>query len=203
MSLLFLPIAALVTVTIAALLFRYALVRAFQRWTRDWNEGRLVVRAIRVPSIFWCVVLGQFVALQMVELQPRLAGQIQTVLELAIILSVTITAASVLGSLVAAASERHALAVGVTAPDHVERVLVEEATAAVGQVPRLLGDPPPAARLIPGFGDYSLDFTLACQAHSFVDQFTIQHELRKRILKRLRAEDIAMPSPPMMRPARS
>ena len=38
-------------------------------------------------------------------------------------------------------------------PDHVERVLVEEATAAGGQVPRLLGDPPPAARLIPGFGD--------------------------------------------------
>src|SRR5262249_57165313 len=112
MSLLFLPIAALVTVTIAALLSRYALVRAFQRWTRDWNEGRLVVRAIRVPSIFWCVVLGLFVALQMVELEPRLAGQIQTVLELAIILSVAITVASVLGSLVATASERHALAVG-------------------------------------------------------------------------------------------
>src|SRR5262249_8139752 len=112
MSLLFLPIAALVTVTIAALLSRYALVRAFQRWTRDWNEGRLVVRAIRVPSIFWCVVLGLFVALEMVELQPRLAGQIQTVLELAIILSVTIAVASVLGLLVAAASERHALAVG-------------------------------------------------------------------------------------------
>jgi small-conductance mechanosensitive channel len=336
MSLLFLPIAALVTVTIAALLFRHALARALQRWTRHWDEDRLVVRAIRVPSIFWCVVLGLFVALQMVELQPRLAGQIQTVFESAIILSVTITVASVLGSLVAAASERHALAVGVTGifrtsvqlvvlivgglvilgslgiaitpiltalgvggvavalalqdtlsnlfagihlladrpirvgdyvrlsaddvegrvldvgwrstrirmpqnsvaivpnthvaesvitnfdldstrigvtirvgvsydadPDHVERVLVEEATAAVGQVPRLLGDPPPAARLIPGFGDYSLDFTLACQAHSFVDQFTIQHELRKRILKRLRAEGIAMPSPPMMRPARS
>ena len=294
-SLLFWPVAALVTVTIAALLFRHALVRAFRRWTGHRHETKLILQAIRVPSMSWCVVLGLFVALQIAELPPRLAAQIQVVLESAIILSVTITVASVLGSLVAAASERHALAVGVTGlfrtsvrlvvlvvgavvmlgslgiaitpiltalgvggiavalalqdtlsnlfagihlladrpirvgdyvrlsahdveghvldvgwrstrirmpqnsvvivpntlvaesvitnfdldstrigvtirvgvgydadPDHVERVLVEEATAPVGQVPRLLGDPP-------------------CQAHSFVDQFIVQHELRKRI----------------------
>jgi len=335
-SLLFWPVAALVTVTIAALMFRHALGRAFRRWTGHRSETKLFLQAIRVPSMLWCVVLGLFVALQIANLPPRLAAQIQVVLESAIILSVTITVASVLGSLVAAASERHALAVGVTGlfrtsvqlvvfvvgglvmlgslgisitpiltalgvgglavalalqdtlsnlfagihlladrpirvgdyvrlaahdveghvldvgwrstrirmpqnsvvvvpntrvaesvitnfdldstrvgvtirvgvsyeadPDHVERVLVEEATAAIGQVPRLLGDPPPVARLIPGFGDYSLDFTLACQAHSFVDQFAVQHELRKRILKRLRAEGIAMPSLPAMRPARS
>jgi small-conductance mechanosensitive channel len=78
-------------------------------------------------------------------------------------------------------------------------VLVDEATRAVGQVPGLLGDPPPAARLIPGFGEYSLDFTLVCQVARFVDQFTVQHELRKRLLKRLRAEGIAMPLPTAVR----
>jgi small-conductance mechanosensitive channel len=335
-SRLFWPIAALVVVSIAALLFRHALVAGFRRWTGHRNEDSLFLQAIRVPSMLWCIVLGLFVALEMADVPPRLAAQIQVVLESAIILSVTITVTGVLGSLVAAASERRALAVGVTGlfrtavqlsvlvigglvllssigiaitpiltalgvgglaialalqdtlgnlfagihlladrpirvgdyvrlsaenvegrvldvgwrstrirmlqnnvvvvpnkrvaesvitnfdldesrmavairvgvgydadPDQVERVLVEEARGAVGQVPGLLGDPPPVARLIPGFGDYSLDFTLTCQARAFVDQFVVQHELRKRILKRLHAEGIALPLPPVMRRATS
>ena len=329
-SRLFWPAVALVMVAVAALLFRHALVVVFRRWTGHRTEDSLFLKSIRVPSMLWCIVLGLFVALEMADLPPRLGAQIHIVLEAAIILSITITAAGVLDSLVAAAGDRRALAVGVTGlfrtsvrlavlvvgglvllsslgiaitpiltalgvgglavalalqdtlsnlfagihlladkpirvgdyvrlsvenveghvvdvgwrstrirmlqnnvvvvpnkrvaesvitnfdldearmavsirvgvgydvdPDHVERVLVDEATRAVGQVPGLLADPPPAARLIPGFGDYSLDFTLACQARSFVDQFTVQHELRKRILKRLRAEGIAMPSPPL------
>jgi len=333
-SRLFWPAAALIMVSIAALLFRHALVAAFRRWTGHTNEDSLFLQAVRVPSMLWCVVLGLFVALELADLPPRLASQIQIVLESAIILSVTITVAGVLGSIVAAASERRALAVAVTGlfrtavrlsvlvvgglvllsslgiaitplltalgvgglaialalqdtlanlfagihlladrpirvgdyvrlsvenveghvldvgwrstrirmlqnnvvvvpnkrvaesvitnfdldetrtgvsirvavgydadPDQVERALVEEARAAVGQVPGLLGDPPPVARLIPGFGDYSLDFTLTCQTRRIVDQFLVQHELRKRILKRLRAEGITIPMPPVMRRA--
>src|SRR3990167_8947075 len=78
-------------------------------------------------------------------------------------------------------------------PDHVERVLLEETRAAVGQVPGLLGDPPPFVRFIPGFGESSLDFTLICQVATFVDQYVVQHELRKRILRRFRAEGIEIP----------
>lgn len=333
-SRLFWPAAALIMVSIAALLFRHALVAAFRRWTGHTNEDSLFLQAVRVPSMLWCVVLGLFVALELADLPPRLASQIQIVLESAIILSVTITVAGVLGSIVAAASERRALAVAVTGlfrtavrlsvlvvgglvllsslgiaitpiltalgvgglaialalqdtlanlfagihlladrpirvgdyvrlsvenveghvldvgwrstrirmlqnnvvvvpnkrvaesvitnfdldetrtgvsirvavgydadPDQVERALVEEARAAVGQVPGLLGDPPPVARLIPGFGDYSLDFTLTCQTRRIVDQFLVQHELRKRILKRLRTEGITIPMPPVMRRA--
>jgi small-conductance mechanosensitive channel len=80
-------------------------------------------------------------------------------------------------------------------PDHVERVLVDEATRAAGEVPGLLSDPPPLVRLIPGFGPYSLDFTLICQVATFVDQYTVQHELRKRILRRFQAEGIEIPFP--------
>ena len=78
-------------------------------------------------------------------------------------------------------------------PDLVERLLVEEASRAVGEVPGLLAEPAPTARLIPGFGDLSLDFTLACQVSSFTDQFVVQHELRKRILRRLAAEGVQIP----------
>src|SRR5438477_577820 len=80
-------------------------------------------------------------------------------------------------------------------PDHVERVLVDEATRAAGQIPGLLAEPAPFTRLIPGFGESSLDFTLTCQVASFVDQHLVQHELRKRLLRRLRAEGIEIPYP--------
>ena len=331
---LFWPVVALVVVTVAALLFRNALILGFRRWTgQRTTEDSLFLQAIRLPSLLWCVVLGLFVAIEMAELPPRLAVQIHAVLEAAIILSVTMTVAGVLDSLVAAASERRALAVGVTGlfrtsvrlvvlvvgglvllsslgiavtpiltalgvgglavalalqdtlsnlfagihlladkpirvgdyvrlsaenveghvvdvgwrstrirmlqnnvvvvpnkrvaesiitnydlgetrmavlirvrvdydadAELVERLLVDEATRAVGQVDGLLAEPPPSARLIPGFGDYALEFTLACQVRSFVDQFSVQHELRKRVLKRLRAERIRIPLPTEARP---
>ena len=331
---LFWPVVALVVVTVAALLFRNALILGFRRWTGQRATGdSLVLQAIRLPSLLWCVVLGLFVAIEMAELPPRLAVQIHAVLEAAIILSVTMTVAGALDSLVAAASERRALAVGVTGlfrtsvrlvvlvvgglvllsslgiavtpiltalgvgglavalalqdtlsnlfagihlladkpirvgdyvrlsaenveghvvdvgwrstrlrmlqnnvvvvpnkrvaesiitnydlgetrmavlirvrvdydadAELVERLLVDEATRAVGQVDGLLAEPPPSARLIPGFGDYALEFTLACQVRSFVDQFSVQHELRKRVLKRLRAERIRIPLPTEVRP---
>jgi small-conductance mechanosensitive channel len=80
-------------------------------------------------------------------------------------------------------------------PDHVEQVLVKETTKAAGEVPGLLPEPAPFVRFIPGFGDFSLDFTLICRVASFVDQYLVQHELRKRILRRFRAEGIEIPYP--------
>jgi small-conductance mechanosensitive channel len=50
-------------------------------------------------------------------------------------------------------------------------------------------------RFIPGFGDSSLDFTLICQVGEFVDQYLVQHELRKRIFRRFRQEGINIPFP--------
>jgi len=79
--------------------------------------------------------------------------------------------------------------------DKVERVLIEEVTKAAGAVTGLLAEPAPIVRLMPGFGDSSLNFTLTCQVAEFVDQFLVQHELRKRILKRFAAERIEMPFP--------
>jgi len=77
-------------------------------------------------------------------------------------------------------------------PDRVETVLVEEAQRAVGEVPGLVGEPSPTARLIPGFGESGLEFSLVCHVARYVDQYVVQHELRKRILRRFRAEQIAL-----------
>jgi small-conductance mechanosensitive channel len=79
--------------------------------------------------------------------------------------------------------------------DLVQRILVEEATRGIGQIPGLLAEPAPFVRFIPGFGQSSLDFTLICHVGEFVDQFLVQHELRLGILKRFRDEGVAIPFP--------
>jgi small-conductance mechanosensitive channel len=80
-------------------------------------------------------------------------------------------------------------------PERVEEILIQEATAAAGHIPGLLASPAPFVRFIPGFGESSLDFTLICQVAEFVDQYLAQHELRKRIFRRFRAEGIEIPFP--------
>ena len=332
MSPLFWPAVAGLTVAAVSLIFRHALFVGFRRWTGHTNENSLFLQAVRVPSMLWCVVFGLFVAIEMADIPPRLSVQINRVLEAAIILSVTITVAGALASLVAAASERRAIAVGVTGlartsvrltilivgalvllsslgiaitplltalgvgglavalalqdtlsnlfagihlladrpirvgdyvrlslenvegwvldvgwrstrirmlqnnvvivpnskvsqsvitnfdldetrlalsirvgvsydadAERVEQILVDEARRAAGDVEGMLAEPPPVARLIPGFGEYSLDFTLVCWVARFPDQFNVQHELRKRLLRRLRAEGIDMPLPTAVR----
>jgi len=77
----------------------------------------------------------------------------------------------------------------------VEKILIEEATRAASEIEGMLADPPPAVRFIPGFKESSLDFTLICQIREFVDQYFVQHELRHRILERLRREGIEIPFP--------
>lgn len=80
-------------------------------------------------------------------------------------------------------------------PERVENILVEEASNALETVPGLLRDSAPFVRFIPGFGQFSLDFTLICSVKNYVDQYLVQHELRKRIYKRFRDEGIEFPVP--------
>ncbi|MGO9011929.1 MAG: mechanosensitive ion channel family protein [Bryobacteraceae bacterium] len=80
-------------------------------------------------------------------------------------------------------------------PDQVERLLVEIATAGAKDIPGLLAEPAASVNLDPGFGDFALGFTLNYQIAEFSQQYGIRHQLRKRILLRLRKEGIAIPYP--------
>ena len=80
--------------------------------------------------------------------------------------------------------------------ERVEKVLLEVAQEAIREgTEGLLGEPAPMVRLIPGFGASSLDFSLIVQLRQFSDQFAVQSELRKRILKRFEKEGIQIPFP--------
>ncbi|HZO40393.1 MAG TPA: mechanosensitive ion channel family protein [Methylomirabilota bacterium] len=322
------PTFAFVAASLLALLLRAILLMLVRRWSGQDGRGALA-RAIRLPSVLWSIVFGIWVgnevARQTDRLPVRVSHQISVLLEIAVILSVTITVSNIFTTLVQTASERRALGGAVTglgqsvargvvfitgllvllsalgiqiapiltalgvgglavalalqdtlsnlfagvhlladkpirvgdyvkvadnveghvvdigwrstrvrmlqnvvvtipnkrvaestitnydmpesrlavpiriAVDYgadaelVERILLEESTRALDEVPGLLGEPAPSARLIPGFGEYSLDFTLTVHVKSFTDQFVVQHELRKRVLTRLAAEGVRIP----------
>jgi small-conductance mechanosensitive channel len=83
-----------------------------------------------------------------------------------------------------------------TDPRLVEEILLEVAQQAASDgVEGLLAQPEPTARLMPGFGPSSLDFSLIVQVRQFTDQYFVQSELRKRILDRFQKEGIEMPFP--------
>ncbi len=236
---------------IAVLALRWAVMTVFNRWATGPGALAAFLQAIRLPSLLWCGVMAFYVTIEVASeadvLPRRLTGELTTILQASIILSVTITLAGMVETLITRVGESRAFGVPVTGlaraasrltilavgflvllsalgihiapiltalgvgglavlgirvsvdydsdPDRVEAVLVDEATRAAPDVPGLLDDPRPIARLIPGFGESSLDFTLVCQVASFVDQYPVQHELRKRIQRRLRAERIGMPFP--------
>jgi small-conductance mechanosensitive channel len=81
-------------------------------------------------------------------------------------------------------------------PEKVEHILLETVKRAK-DIDGLILDAPysPIVRFIPGFAESSLQFTLVCQVKQFIDQYPVQHELRKRILKRFQQERISIPFP--------
>jgi small-conductance mechanosensitive channel len=83
-----------------------------------------------------------------------------------------------------------------TDPAHVEKILLEVVKEASRDgLVGLLSYPTPSVNLIPGFGPSSLDFSLGVHIRQYVDQYSVQSELRKRILARFRQERIEIPYP--------
>ena len=83
-----------------------------------------------------------------------------------------------------------------TDPRTVERALLEAANEALqDRVEGLMALPAPAVSFIPGFGSSSLDFSLGFQIREFTDQYSVQTDLRKRIIKKFQEAGIEMPAP--------
>ena len=80
-------------------------------------------------------------------------------------------------------------------PDAVEKVLAEVLTQAAREVPGMLAEPAPSAAFDPGFGEAGMGFTATFHVAEFASQFPVRTELRKRVLRRFRAEGIGIPYP--------
>src|SRR5260370_34513968 len=116
------PALALVVVTLIALVLRGVSLTALRRWTavpRSWTS---VADAIRTPSLLWCAVAGLYVANEVARdaslLPTRWHERLGLLLEIAVILSVTITLAGLAGRAISQVSDRQALGGTVTGLAH-------------------------------------------------------------------------------------
>ena len=79
--------------------------------------------------------------------------------------------------------------------EKIERILIEETIEAAKTVPGLIVDPPPSVSFIPGFSPSSLDLSLNYSIQSFIDQYTAQDVIRRRIYARFKHEGISLAYP--------
>jgi small-conductance mechanosensitive channel len=79
--------------------------------------------------------------------------------------------------------------------DAAEKVLTEVLQEAAGKIPGMLKDPAPSVAFDPGFGESGVGLSANFHVAEFVDQFSVRNELKKRALRRLRAEGIGIPYP--------
>ncbi len=320
------PVGAFVVTTVIALVLRRIVLASLDRWVPMSDLLSVCTSALRGPSLWWCVVLGLYVANQVAEdfalLPVRWHRQLAMVLHVAVILSITVTLAGLAGRVTARAAQRQLLGGAVTGlaqttsrvavlvvgllvllstlgiqitpilatlgvgglavalalqdtlsnlfagihlladqslrvgsyvkvadqaegfvldvgwrstrirslsndvlvvpnqtvaratitnyapsppreamalrvsvepsadPEKVKRVLLEEVTLSLGQIPALLAEPAPAVNVVPASGASTLDFTVGYHVAPLADQRPVQDELLRRILDRLQREDV-------------
>jgi small-conductance mechanosensitive channel len=78
-------------------------------------------------------------------------------------------------------------------PDAVEAMLQEVLKQAAEEVPGMLADPAPSVGFDPGFGDNGYGYNLGFQVAEFADQPRVRNEVRRRVGRRLRTENIGLP----------
>src|SRR5437879_6318578 len=214
------PAVALVAATLLSLLLRGLVFSVLGRRSDSTNGSSSLAQAIRLPSILWSAVFGLWVAIVVANeterLSSRLSQPLSLILEVAVILSVTITIANVLHTLIQRVSERQALGGPITGlGQSVARGIVY----CVGLLVLLAALGIQITPILTALGVGGLAVALALQdtlsnlfagvhlladkpirvgdyvkvADTFTDQFVVQHELRKRILRRLAAEGVQIP----------
>lgn len=79
-------------------------------------------------------------------------------------------------------------------PEHIEALVVDEMKLAAAALPGLRQDEPALVRF-KAFGEWALQFKVFVPICDFQDRYYLQHELMKRLHRRLRAENITIPLP--------
>src|SRR5438552_7047788 len=108
------PAVAFAAVLFAALVVRGLLKRVLRRRMRAPDALAAFLKAVRVPSLLWAAVVALWLAIEVSELPRRITAQLEVAFQVALILSITFTLASVVAALIGLASERRALGGPVT-----------------------------------------------------------------------------------------
>src|SRR2546426_7588334 len=89
------PAVAFAAVLFAALVVRGLLKRVLRRRMRAPDALAAFLKAVRVPSLLWAAVVALWLAIEVSELPRRITAQLEVAFQVALILSITFTLASV------------------------------------------------------------------------------------------------------------
>jgi small-conductance mechanosensitive channel len=97
----FIPFVTFLIILVVTLIIRALVLRALRHWASRTNHhlDDSIVQAIRLPSLFLCLALGLYLAVEFSDLPSRYAFSIAKVIYLVIILSVVIGATHISGRL--------------------------------------------------------------------------------------------------------
>src|SRR5437870_10777330 len=112
------PAVAFAAVLFAALVVRSLLKRVLRRRMRAPDALAAFLKAVRVPSLLWAAVVALWLAIEVSELPRRITAQPEVAFQVALILSITFTPASLMAALIGLESERRALVAPDTARAH-------------------------------------------------------------------------------------
>ncbi len=91
------------TFLIAGLLLvgRTIFFRIFHRWAvkSESHLEDLIVRAIKVPSVFWCLAIGLYVGIDLSDYSGKYLFYLSRTIHLLLILSITLACANLAGKL--------------------------------------------------------------------------------------------------------
>src|SRR5438093_1538170 len=207
---LLLPLSVMAVTLLIGLVVRNVVFRTLRRWAAGTKSklDDIVVEALRSPFMIWVLMLALHFGAQtrvgsgdegyITDMSSRSTSIRSLPSNGVIIPNAKLAKTTITNYNLPEQSMAVSVAVSVSYdcdPQAVENVLLGEARKAAEQVPGLLSAPAPIVRFMPGFGPSSLDLTLICHVRKFADQYLVQHELRKRIVRRFREAQIEIPFP--------
>ena len=97
----FLPLIIFLIILVGTLILRAVILRAFRHWADRTNHhlDDLIVQTIKLPSLFLCLAIGLYLAVEFSELPSRHVFYITKIIHLVIVLSVVIGATHLSGML--------------------------------------------------------------------------------------------------------
>lgn len=184
---------------IILLLIRKLSFRLINKWSHEsgLNLSEIILSSIKTPSIQWCFALGLYLGISISEIPEKYLLYINKLIVVVIIFSVTLAIANLTSRVIQYHIQKSNLSFPATGLvfSVLGAAILTTGFLLILSKHGLLDEPQPVVRFIPGFSESSLDFKLICSIQEFRLQNSIQHELRKRILKRFREEGIEIPFP--------
>lgn len=119
LRLLIAPTLVAASVAFLLLLVRSLVFRLMKRW-RGRNETterifRVLIEALSIPSVYWCVALSLYAGMEVSELSPRYLLYFSKVIQVILVFSVTIAAANVAARIFKTYAQRLAIPISGTA----------------------------------------------------------------------------------------